>query len=84
MKRKVLAMCFALSLALNVQAVVDASLKEAYIKGADAKIIYRVVDDGGLPVEGATADGEAPPTEQSFLRPCLWQRECNSLHHGQT
>ena len=55
MKRKVLAMCFALSLALNVQAVVDASLKEAYIKGADAKIIYRVVDDGGLPVEGATA-----------------------------
>ncbi len=48
----VLAIAFAV---LNVQAVVDASLKEAYLKGADAKIIYRVVDDEGLPVEGATA-----------------------------
>jgi hypothetical protein len=40
---------------LNVQAVVDASLKKAYLKGADAKITYRVVDDEGMPVEGATA-----------------------------
>ena len=55
MKRMVLAMCFALSLVLDVQALVDASLKEAYFKGADAKIIYRVVDDEGIPVEGAAA-----------------------------
>ena len=55
MKRMVLAMCFALSLVLNVQALVDASLKEAYFKGADAKIIYRVVDEEGMPVEGAVA-----------------------------
>ena len=41
--------------ALNVQAIVDASLKNACLKGADAKIIYRVVDDEGVPVEGATA-----------------------------
>ena len=41
--------------ALNVQAIVDASLKDAYFKGADAKIIYRVVDDEGMPVEGASA-----------------------------
>ena len=41
--------------ALNVQALVDASLKDAYFKGADAKIIYRVVDDEGMPVEGASA-----------------------------
>ena len=41
--------------ALNVQALVDASLKDAYFKGADAKIIYRVVDDEGIPVEGASA-----------------------------
>ena len=41
--------------ALNVQAVVDASLRDAYLKGADAKIVYRVVDDEGVPVEGATA-----------------------------
>ena len=55
MKHMVLAMCFALSLVLDVQALVDASLKEAYFKGADAKIIYRVVDDEGIPVEGASA-----------------------------
>ena len=41
--------------ALNVQALVDASLKDAYFKGADAKIIYRVVDGEGIPVEGASA-----------------------------
>ena len=33
----------------------DASLKDAFFNGADAKIIYRVVDDEGIPVEGATA-----------------------------
>ncbi len=45
----------AVFLALNVQALVNASLKDAYLNGADAKIIYRVVDDEGVPVEGARA-----------------------------
>ena len=40
---------------LNVPAVVDVSLRAAYLKGADAKVTYRVVDDVGVPVEGATA-----------------------------
>ena len=54
MKSKLLVLVTA-SAALNVRAVVDASLRDAYLKGADAKIVYRVVDDEGVPVEGATA-----------------------------
>ena len=38
-----------------IQASVDESLRQAYLKGADAKVIYRVVDDDGTPVVGATA-----------------------------
>ena len=38
-----------------LQASVDESLRQAYLKGADAKVIYRVVDDDGTPVVGATA-----------------------------
>ena len=38
-----------------LQASVDESLRQAYFKGADAKVIYRVVDDDGTPVVGATA-----------------------------
>lgn len=41
--------------AMAMQASVDESLRQAYLKGADAKVIYRVVDDGGIPVVGATA-----------------------------
>ena len=38
-----------------IQASVDESLRQAYLKGADAKVTYRVVDDDGTPVVGATA-----------------------------
>ena len=54
MKKRACVIALVFSLPLMVEAV-DASLKEAYFKGADAKIIYRVVDDEGIPVEGAAA-----------------------------
>jgi len=39
----------------KVLAVVNTSLMDAYLNGAEAKIIYKVVDDEGRPVEDATA-----------------------------
>ena len=41
--------------AAALQASVDESLRQAYLKGADAKVIYKVVDYDGTPVVGATA-----------------------------
>ena len=36
-----------------VRAAVDMSLSDAYLNGADAKILYRVVNDEGDPVANA-------------------------------
>lgn len=52
--KKIVLILLALSLPFIVEAI-DASLNDAYLKGADAKIIYKVVDDEGSPVDGATA-----------------------------
>ena len=54
MKQRIGLILLAFSLPFIVEAI-DASLNDAYLKGADAKIIYKVVDDAGIPVDGATA-----------------------------